>query len=409
MMLLDLGTDCLLKIFSFCKETDLLTLCRVHRVLEEIIENNVLRIKSFDVLMCGHRNEPSIMERTQLPHLTYSSRLRIAKNWVDGCYREHHYFRRSKMFPAKLFLERNWLYISHANYITKHKRLKSEPLQRRYHQEISTRNINDIGNFVKKNNTLFVGRVVGSCFIYDDDGLISEQQLHNPNEYLWCLDFERDIYATSTDHSVKIWRREEEFGICHLDLVSQLGSSYKAMQFGQSGSHLYGGLYDSIKDRRALREIDVERGHESVLNSNTISIYDLKMKDDNVIFTGNFDSSFRIYDRRTNNDERIWEDPFDSSFYCLDYDGLYAVLCGTKHHSRVNLYDIRVPGKHIQLYFPHSQGKQRGDIRSPVYSIACDSRYLFVATDRNVHVLDFTVDSCSSVSRDYSNFNFVRT
>lgn len=127
------------------------------------------------------------------------------------------------------------------------------------------------------------------------------------------------------------------------------------------------------------------------------------MKDEHVLFTANFDTSFRIYDRRSDRDESIWEDPFDSSFYCLDYDGLYAVLCGAKYHSRVNLYDIRVPGKHMQLYFPNFQGKGRRDYRSsPVYSLACDSRYLFVGTDRDMHVLDFKVNC--AVSRDYSNF-----
>lgn len=136
---------------------------------------------------------------------------------------------------------------------------------------------------------------------------------------------------------------------------------------------------------------------QSILNSNTISIYDLKLKDDNVIFTANFDTTFRMYDRRSNRDEAIWEDPFDSSFYCLDYDGLYAVLCGAKYHGRVNLYDIRVPGKYMQLYFPYRKRQSS----SPVYSIACDSRYLFVATDHNLRVFDFKADC--AVSRDYRN------
>ncbi|XP_013119295.2 F-box/WD repeat-containing protein 4 [Stomoxys calcitrans] len=406
-LFLDLNTDCLLKIFSFCCERDLCHLCKVHRFLNEIIENNVFKIKAMDLLMCGIRNEPVILQRTQVSDLSYSSRLKIARNWLDGRYSERQYFRRSKMFPTKLILERNWLYISHANYINQHQRLKSEPLQRRYHREISTSNKSDIAHFVKKNNTLFAGRVAGSGFIYEE-GSVMEQQLHNPNEYMWCVDFEGDLYATSSDYYSQIWRREEEFGILHLDLLIQLKSSFKTMQFDCGGTRLYGGLYDSKNERRALREIDVESGYESILNSDTISVYDLKMKDNNIILTANFDSSFRIFDRRSNNDEAVWEDPFDSSFYCLEYDGLYAVLCGTKRHNRVNLYDIRVPGKHMQLYFPHFQGKERGDFRtSPVYSIACDSRYMFVATDRKVHVLDFKVDGCA-VSRDYSHFNFIR-
>lgn len=137
-----------------------------------------------------------------------------------------------------------------------------------------------------------------------------------------------------------------------------------------------------------------------MLNSETLSIYDLKVKDDNILLTANFDTSFRLYDRRTDRDELIWEDPLDSSFYCLEHDGLYAVLCGAKYYSRVNLYDIRMPGKHKQLYFPQLQKRRRGEyVSSPVHSLVCDSRYLFVATDHNVHVLDFKVDC--ALSRDY--------
>lgn len=121
-----------------------------------------------------------------------------------------------------------------------------------------------------------------------------------------------------------------------------------------------------------------------------------------MIFTANFDTTFRMFDRRTDRDVSIWEDPFDSSIYRLEYDGLYAVLCGAKHHSRVNLYDIRVPGKYIQLYFPgRNTGRQQYGT-SPVYSLACDSQYMFVATDHNLRVFDFGTNY--AVQRDYSDF-----
>lgn len=143
-------------------------------------------------------------------------------------------------------------------------------------------------------------------------------------------------------------------------------------------------------------------GEELVLNSDSISIYDLKLKDDNVLFTANFDTTFRMFDRRIDRDVSVWEDPFDSSFYCLEYDGLYGVLCGAKHHARVNLYDIRVPGRYIQLYFPsRTRQHYRG---SPVYSLACDSVYMFVATDHNLRVFDFK-NTNYGIPRDYTNFH----
>ena len=63
MHLLELNTDCLLKIFSFCSEDDLINLCRAHWVFNEVIENNIFYQQTLDLLMCGHRNRPNILER----------------------------------------------------------------------------------------------------------------------------------------------------------------------------------------------------------------------------------------------------------------------------------------------------------------------------------------------------------
>lgn len=190
-------------------------------------------------------------------YVSFANRLKIAKNWLNGCYREHQYFNRSKMFATKLHLERYWLYVSYAGYLSQHKRLKTEALQRRYHHEIITSNKADIADFVKKNDSIFVGRVTGSCYIYEDS-YATEQQLHLPKEYLRCVDFAGNMYATSTDYCGKIWRREEELGLINLDLIKDLKESYKTMRFNDSGDRLFGGLYTSTK-RCALKEIDLER------------------------------------------------------------------------------------------------------------------------------------------------------
>ncbi|XP_073840822.1 uncharacterized protein isoform X2 [Musca autumnalis] len=255
--LLDINTDCLMNIFSYCNERDLQTLCKVHWFLRDVIVNNIFSLRTLDLLMCGRRNNPSIMQRTQ-QSLSFENRIKIAQNWLSGCYREQQYFHRSKMFATKLLLDRDWLYLSHASYIRQHKRLKHEPLQSRYHNEISSENCNDIADFVKKDISIFAGRVSGNCFIYEDD-YVTEQQLHSPREYMWCVDFECNIYATSTDRCAKIWRRSEEMGLLHLDLMSTLSGSYKTLQFHKNAIRLYGGLYDSITQRRALHEIDIER------------------------------------------------------------------------------------------------------------------------------------------------------
>ncbi|XP_030573107.1 F-box/WD repeat-containing protein 4 [Drosophila novamexicana] len=400
MKITDLNIDCLLRIFKYLSERELVILCETSNYFNAVIEQNIFYAMTKDLLLCGHRNRPSVEKRNRT-QLTYFRRLQVARNWLRGVYMERHYYHHAQMFSSKLWLDSDALYITHANYLRKYRRAGPEALQRRYEVEITTPTLSNIADFVKKQDTIFAGRVCGACFVNDTDG-ITEQAMHHAKEYMFSVDFVNEVYATSTDTCCKLWKRSTEFGLTHFDLFMQLQHSFKSMKLSDDAQWLYGGLYTDT-GRKALRAINVESGEEQVLNSNTISIYDLKIKDEHVLFTANFDTTFRMFDRRTDRDVAVWEDPFDSSIYCLEYDGLYAVLCGAKYHSRVNLYDIRVPGKYIQLYFPGRATARQNYRSSPVYSLACDSQYMFIATDHNLQVLDFTTNY--GIQRDYSHFH----
>lgn len=189
--------------------------------------------------------------------LTYLERLQISRNWLQGVYLERHYFHHAQMFPSRMSLDSDALYITHANYLRKYRRTGPESLQRRYEVEITTPTISDISDFVKKQNTIFAGRVNGSCFVSDSDG-ITEQSMHHAKEYLFCVDFVDNVYATSTDTCSKLWKRSQEFGLSHFDLFMQLHHSFKSMKLSADGQWLYGGLYTD-KERRALRAIHVDR------------------------------------------------------------------------------------------------------------------------------------------------------
>ncbi|XP_030380041.1 F-box/WD repeat-containing protein 4 [Scaptodrosophila lebanonensis] len=404
MKLVDVNMDCLLAIFSYCAEEDLINLCQANNFLRDVIDFHIFSNLTKDLLLCGHRNFNSAAVQRNHIGLRYWERLRVARNWMNGTYIECHYFHHKQMFPAKLYLESKFLYITYANHLRKYRRSGTEALHHRYDNEITTKTASDITDFVKKHNTIFAGRVCGSCFICSDiNGCIDkgeEHKMHQALEYLYCVDFAEkdDLFVTGSDKCCKLWHRTVELEMSNFELIMKFQHGFKSLKLSNDGHWLYGGLYTDI-NRRAVRAINVVSGKDYILNSNTISVYDLKVKDENVIFTANFDTTFRMYDLRLDRDVGIWEDPFDSSLYCLEYDGLYGVLCGAKHHSRVNLYDIRVPGKYVQLYFPSRTRLHNSS--SPVYSLTCDNRYLFVATDHNLRVFDFKV-ACG-IQRDYSN------
>lgn len=135
--------------------------------------------------------------------------------------------------------------------------------------------------------------------------------------------------------------------------------------------------------------------------SNSSSIYDLHWKDDKVILTGHYDTTFRLFDTRSNRDEHIWQDPYDLAVYSISYDGNFGVLCGMKYHCRVNLYDLRVPDKYIQLYFPKTRFYGSRGTSSPAYQVMNDQSQLFIVTDSNLRILDFDADWAES--KDYTN------
>lgn len=116
--------------------------------------------------------------------------------------------------------------------------------------------------------------------------------------------------------------------------------------------------------------------------------------------TANYDTTFRLFDCRTNRDEFIWTDPYDLSVYCLQYDGNYGVLCGMRYHCRVNLYDLRMPNKYIQLYFPTMKFRGASG-SSPAYSVVNDQSQMFIATDHNLRIFNFDADWAES--KDYTN------
>lgn len=61
--LTDLNTYCILKIFNYLSEDDLLRVCEASQYLEGIIDSCIFYAKSKDLLLCGHANHPSIEKR----------------------------------------------------------------------------------------------------------------------------------------------------------------------------------------------------------------------------------------------------------------------------------------------------------------------------------------------------------
>uniref|UniRef100_A0A1A9V789 Uncharacterized protein n=1 Tax=Glossina austeni TaxID=7395 RepID=A0A1A9V789_GLOAU len=115
-------------------------------------------------------------------------------------------------------------------YLSQHRRLKTEPLQRRYFWQIAAGNKADLADFVMRKDTTFAGSISGNCLIYEY-GYATDQQLHNSKKIFAAFKlFFGGMYATSTDNCCKLWQRTDEFCLLHLDQIMEFNESFQAVQ-----------------------------------------------------------------------------------------------------------------------------------------------------------------------------------
>lgn len=332
---------------------------------------------------------------------TSTQLLRINKNWLEGRYAEKICFRHKPMYFSHIQLSQQELLKSHASEIRCYKRLTNLGcyLEDKPFLTIGTKQQTDITYFIKRESTVFAGLSNGCTLIYNcDNKTVNIDRNFVDCEFINCVDFKDDIFCMAAKTKAKIFRMETELDYQALDQKYEFDVGFQTLRLHPNNSgKLAAGKYHD-KTKRSLCMIDVEYGVLEEQDSWTSAIYDMEWKDENVLLTANFDSTLRLTDIRTKRDELIFRDIYDSSIYCLDFDGRYGCVCGMKYF-RVNLYDLRVPRRFKQMYFP----RRTSFNSSPVYSLACDNSTLFIQTDTNLRILDFNSDY--NKSRDYSNMN----
>ncbi|XP_058832993.1 F-box/WD repeat-containing protein 4 [Topomyia yanbarensis] len=400
MNICDLDEDSLACVFQYLLLDDLDRLVRVCKRFYQIVNLHVYAKKSANLLRTGHQRRKFTHVPSRDLHYDFSYRKRISlfENWRYGRYREMQFFYHRMLYFSHILLERRWLYMSHRGQLRAHERIAKgdKVLKGKASWIVGSSRDCDITWMEKKKDLVFAGRTDGSCFVYDClSGYYRQQQL--AEECITSVDFDGQLFVCATkSKSTSFWtglEGRENFG---LERQLQLDDGYQTIKLSPNGANqLAAGKYCD-REKKALRLIDVESGSTSTLNSPTRAIYHVQWKDFNTILTGNFDTTFRVVDIRTGQDEAVWTDPYDSSVYCFDYDGAHAILCGMKHNFRVNLYDLRIQKRCIQMYF----STKKLSHYSPVYSLAADSSQLFLVTDHDLRVLNF--DANHVEKKDYT-------
>uniref|UniRef100_A0A182RXG8 F-box domain-containing protein n=1 Tax=Anopheles funestus TaxID=62324 RepID=A0A182RXG8_ANOFN len=395
--LCDLDEYSLEHVFLFLTVADLDRCVLVCKKFQHIIQRFVFPKKCMHALVTGSAQGAAL----SLYSFTRRKRVKLDENWRYGRYEERTYFYHNVMYISQLAIDREWIYMTHRGRLQAHRRTKNRQMvDQKSEWAIGMARDSDFTSLVKSGDRFFLGRMDGNIMIYDHD--VGKQYMQAiTNDIIKAVDFNTDVYAVTTKNEstyILTYSPEE----LH-DLTADDSELLKP-------SFVYPQAYETIKlnnaqlavgkfhcgRKQALQLIDLYSCTIIQLNSPSMAVYDVLWMDEHCILSGNFDTTMRLVDTRTGSDEACWTDPYNASVYCLCYNGTYAVHCGMKYHHRANLYDIRVPNRCVQMYFPSKKQQY-----SPVYSIATDCSQMFLVTDHNLRILNFDADW--AVTKDYAS------
>ncbi|XP_050074802.1 F-box/WD repeat-containing protein 4-like [Anopheles maculipalpis] len=395
--LCDLDEYSLEHVFLFLGVADLDRCVLVCKKFQHIIQRFVFPKKCMRALVGGSPCGAAL----SLYAFTHRKRVKLDENWRYGRYEERSYFKHNVMYISQLAIDRDWLYITHRGRLQAHRRTKNrQMLDTSSHWVMGNDRDSDITSLVKMGDHFLMGRMNGEIVLYDPTTTRSYSQTVT-NDIIKAVDFNTNIYAVTTKNDStyilnrspleleQLWMRSEEM----LTQSFVYPQAYETIKLNRN--HLAAGKFHCSK-KQALQLIDLYSCTMIQLNSPSMAVYDVLWMDEHCILSGNFDTTMRLIDTRTGGDEACWTDPYNASVYCLCYNGTYAVHCGMKYHHRSNLYDLRVPNRCVQMYFP----SKKHNHYSPVYRIAADCSQLFLITDHNLRILNFDADWAAT--KDYA-------
>lgn len=125
----------------------------------------------------------------------------------------------------------------------------------------------------------------------------------------------------------------------------------------------------------------------------------VKWDDETTLYGAGYDSKIYKWDLRTpRRPVYRLQNLFGDNIYSLETDHHNSLLGGGQWYGRILLWDTRKL-RFVQMY--HAKKRNGAEaIRSPIYDLSFDARFLFAATDQFLNVFDFGVSK--GEAQDYS-------
>lgn len=379
-----LPPDVLYVVFSYCDVQTLGRLSCVCRRFNAFLKQSYIWNQRSKNVVATNQQDRRIVQRSR--HVLEAvDKCWQSVRWQTGRYNEKVLLQHYTTYMPWLQLERDALWYSKGSAILKFVRLADGGVAE---QPILTLrgHSDDVGRFVCKGGLVVSGGNDGSLCIWTAaQGVFLHCRWLCNNKAINSVDYAKNIVVTgSRDRTVKVWTLQAcvstlAYCISMWDRVCSVALSEcsRLLITGTAGCNGIAPLqaYDlSTGTRVAVLGTDHRHG-AGVLHVCTETPTEL--------LSCGYDTFIRLWDLRCPSKcVCAWEDPHDSAVYCVASDHNVTVLSGTNRYGVVRLWDRRMT-RPVKMYYV-------GRGNSPVYSLAFDPCYMYVALDRSLNLLSFT-------------------
>ncbi|XP_064630834.1 F-box/WD repeat-containing protein 4-like [Lineus longissimus] len=309
---------------------------------------------------------------------------RVGLNWKRGNFHEVRLTSTTRQMPW-LQIVGDQIYVSHNNLIHCYRLTKKGTLQQLMNRTLNG-HTEDVSRFICKDDKIVsgcVGNYICGFNLRTGTRLFKVESCHNSD--ITDVDFYNSfVVSGSKDSTVKLWNMGDD----KLEAKSTINVNDRvwSVAISPNGSMFVTGTA-GLNGVPPLRVWDINRAEMVCpledIPRNGAGILDLQFETPHTLLSCGYDTYIRLWDMRVKACVQKWEEPFDQTVYCTQRYGEYAILSGTARYGMARLWDKRMSHP-IQMYYPKRA-------TSPVYSLACTSSYLYLALDRGIHMLDFTI------------------
>ncbi|XP_046348031.1 F-box/WD repeat-containing protein 4-like [Haliotis rufescens] len=322
------------------------------------------------------------------------NKCRVAQNWAQGKFQEVTLIKNPVRLLPWLQHDDSRLFFSSKNCIKQYQVLKNGHLR-----ENSQRHLRgpkeDVCRFVNKNNLTVCGCRDGTVMGWETSSgcQLFNYKLHSSDAQ--CVDIiETLVVSGSRDATVKVTSMQPDGNYSRLRKTLNVGARVWSLAVSSHGSLVASGSSGcggvppvTIWDLHS-GEVVSQLGSD---HKRGAGVLDMKFESPYTLLTCGHDTCLRLWDLRTHTCVSTWVEPFDSALYCLATDNDNAIMTGTARHGMTRRWDKRCTNS-LQMFYT-------GLCSSPVYSLAFNSRWMYVALDLCTNMVDFTSPATNNRNR----------